>query len=283
VGTKIEAYRGMTVARFMKSFFARFIEARTTTYAASVAFYTSLSLAPMLILFVTFTSRMSADFQKSLSYQVESLVGSDASQAINLVINGAKDRPDLASLSGLFGILTLMFSASLIFGELREAMNTIFRTTEKKEEVQTIVQIVFSFLRDRLLQIGFALGFILLMTVSLAVSMFLAANFRTSEGLWNVINTGASFLFYIFMFAVVFRYIPQSRTRWRESLFGGLITALLFVLGKELIALYLGRSALGSAYGAAGSVIVLLVWVYYSGLITFVGAHVSAVLIDRDK
>lgn len=271
----------MNISRFLKSFFARFVGARTTTYAASVAFYTALSLAPMLILFVSLTSRMSADFQESFFFQVDSLVGPEAAQAVNLIINGAKDRPDLASRSGLFGIMTLLFSAGLIFGELREAMNTIFRTQIAVPQPETFRHWVTYFLRDRIFQIGFAVSFIFIMIVSLIFSSLLAATFRSNEQVWHVLNIAVSFAFYIFAFAMVFRYMPQRRTHWRESVLGGLITAFLFVIGKELIGLYLGKRALGSAYGAAGSVIVLLVWVYYSGLITFVGAHVSAILLDR--
>ncbi|CAN5653716.1 YihY/virulence factor BrkB family protein [soil metagenome] len=273
----------MTIKSFLKSFFARFVSAHTTTYAASVAFYTALSLAPLLILFVTFTSQMSADFQQSFSFQIDSLVGSEAAKAVNLIINGAKDRTDLASLSGLFGFVTLLISASLIFGELREAMNTIFQTSKPADDSETIAHMVVHFMRDRVFQIGIAISFLFLMIVSLIFSSILSATFRSNESVWHAVDVCTSFGFYIFIFALEFRYVPTRRTPWRESLLGGVITALLFVIGKELIGLYIGKSALGSAYGAAGSVIVLLVWVYYSGLITFVGAHVSAILLDSKK
>ncbi len=255
---------------------------RTTTYAASVAFYTALSLAPILILFVTLTSRMTSGFQSEFEYQVLALVGADAAQAVSLIITNAKERPDLASLSGLFGAATLLLSASLIFGELREAMNRIFETTPPTDDSETFLQITFHFVRDRLLHIGMALTFIFIMIVSLIFSSVLSATFKSDQSVWNVVNVVASFVFYVGVFALVFRYLPNRRTKWVESAKGGVITAFLFVVGKELIGLYLGKSALGSAYGAAGSVIVLLVWVYYSALITFVGAHVSAILLRKN-
>ncbi len=271
----------MTFSSFMKSFFARFMKDQTTTFAASVAFYTALSLAPLLILFVTFTSRMSDGFQESFEIQVQSLVGSDAAQAVSLIITNAKDRPDLASWSGLFGMATLLLSASLIFGEFREAMNRIFDTVTPSNPNETVFDLVKSFVRDRLFQVGLALSFVFIMIVSLVFSSALSATFKSEQLLWQIINFAASFLIYAIVFGLVFRYLPNRRTHLKESMLGGLLTAFLFVVGKELIGIYLGKSALGSAYGAAGSVVVLLVWVYYSAMITFIGAHVSALLLIK--
>lgn len=273
----------MTLSLFAKSFFARFMRNQTNTFAASVAFYTALSLAPLLILFVTFTSQMSPSFRDAFEYQVQSLVGRDAAEAVNLITSNAKDRPDLASWSGFFGLATLLLSASLIFGELREAMNRIFETPIPNDDDETFCQIVFHFVRDRLWQVGLALTFVFLMIVSLIFSSVLSATFGSDQTLWTWVNVVASFVFYAGLFALVFRYLPHRRTAWRESGMGGLLTAFLFVVGKEVIGMYLGKSALGSAYGAAGSVIVLLVWVYYSALITFIGAHVSALLLISEN
>lgn len=273
----------MSASKFLKSFFARFVQNQTTTYAASVAFYTALSLAPLLILFVTLTSTMTSGFEEAFEYQVQELVGNDAASAVALIITNAKERPDLASVSGFFGALTLLLSASLIFGELREAMNRIFETSAPVIENETVFHVVKSFLRDRVLQAGFALSFVFIMMVSLILSSLLSSTFKTEQSVWKLINIVGSFFFYAGVFGLVFRFLPSGRTRWKESMLGGLITAVLFVIGKEVIGIYLGKSALGSAYGAAGSVIVLLVWVYYSAMITFIGAHVSAILLVKQK
>lgn len=273
----------MTPSDFAKSFFARFSRIPTSTYAASVAFYATLSLAPILILFVTLASLMTSTFQEEFEYRVLVFLGSEASVAVNTVVgfivSNAKARPDLATVSGIVGTVMLLFSAGLVFGELREAINRIFETTNPPDDSETALEVVFHFLRDRCLHIGFALVFIVLMAVSLVLSSFLSSAFKPADSQWTVLNVIASFLFCAGLFALVFRYLPNRRTQWRGSLMGGLITSLLFVAGKELIGIYLGRSALGSAYGAAGSIVVLLVWVYYSALITFVGAHVSAMLL----
>lgn len=273
----------MTPTVFLKSFFARFARMQTTTFAASVAFYTTLSLAPILILFVTLTSRMTSSFQSEFEYQVLALLGAEAAEAINTivgsVVSNAKARPDLATLSGVVGTVMLLLSSGLVFGELREAINRIFETTNPPDDSETTFEVILHFIRDRFIHVGFALVFIFLMSVSLVLSSFLSSAFNTDQSVWKAVNVVASFFFYAILFALVFRYLPNRRTQWRGSLMGGFITSLLFVIGKELIGVYLGQSALGSAYGAAGSVVVLLAWVYYSAMITFVGAHVSAMLL----
>ncbi len=277
----------MTPTVFLKSFFARFARVQTTTFAASVAVYTTLTLAPMLLLFVTLTSRMTSSYQAEFEYQVLALLGADAAEAINTIVgsivSNAKARPDLATFSGVIGTVMLLLSSGLVFGELRVAINRIFETTNPPDDSETTLEVILHFVRDRLIHVGFALVFIGLMAVSLLLSSFLSSAFSSSfsadPSTWKAFNVVASFFFYAGLFALVFRYLPNRRTQWRGSLLGGFITSILFVIGKELIGLYLGQSALGSAYGAAGSVVVLLAWVYYSAMITFVGAHVSAMLL----
>ncbi len=162
------------------------------------------------------------------------------------------------SVSSIFGILTLLFSASLIFGELKTALNHIlFKKIEAVPEMTTW-QMVFHFLKSRILHIGFALSFIFLMVVSLTISSLISATFSSYQEFYRILNIGVSFFFYIGIFSLLFRYLPDRKIFWRNS-------------------------AIGSAYGAAGSIIVLLLWVYYSSLITFVGAHVSALLFLKDS
>jgi membrane protein len=267
---------------FTGSFIDRFNRDQTTTLAASLAFYTALSLAPLLILFITFSARISDTVQKNFISQAQALVGMDAAKAIEMIINSAKDRPDLVSTSGIFGILTLLFSASLIFGELRSALNQIFEIKVPPPASESLMNGVWNFLKAKFLHIGYALSFIFIMIVSLIASSVISATFHSEEATiaW-VINILVSLISYIGLFTLLFHYLPNAFVPWRRAFQGGMITALLFVVGKELIGIYLGNSAVGSSYGAAGSVIVLLVWVYYSAMITFVGAHVSSLLAYR--
>lgn len=273
----------MSVSSFLKSLFARFDVHQTSTFAASISFYTALSMAPLLIIFISVSSHFSVNLLENFISQVHGLIGPDAAAGFELVVQNANERPDLASTSGIFGILTLLFSASLIFGELKTALNHIlFKKIEAVPEMTTW-QMVFHFLKSRILHIGFALSFIFLMVVSLTISSLISATFSSYQEFYRILNIGVSFFFYIGIFSLLFRYLPDRKIFWRNSFHGGIITALLFVLGKELIGLYIGNSAIGSAYGAAGSIIVLLLWVYYSSLITFVGAHVSALLFLKDS
>lgn len=273
----------MSVRSFLKSFFARFDLEQTSTYAASLSYYTALSLAPLLIIFVSVSSNFSSHLLENFISQVHGLIGPDAAAAFELVVQNAKERPDLASTSGVVGVITLLFSASLIFGELKTALNQILFKSGGPDSEMSNWQMIFHFLKSRILHIGFALSFIFLMVVSLTVSSVISATFSSYQEFYRILNIGVSFVFYVVIFSLLFRYLPDRKIFWRNSFHGGLITALLFVLGKEVIGLYIGNSAIGSAYGAAGSIIVLLVWVYYSSLITFIGAHVSALLFWKGR
>lgn len=273
----------MRVVTFMKSFFSHFNMGQTSTFAASLAYYTALSLAPLLILSIAITSKLPGKLQENFITQIHGFIGPEAAEGFELVLQNARERSDLASASGVFGILTLLFSASLIFGELKSALNYILFKENHEIKKGTNLEIILLFLKSKFLQIGLALSFILIMIVSLTISSIISAPFSGYKEIYRFLNIGISFLFYVGTFSLLFRYLPDKKILWRHSLCGGFITALLFVLGKELIGFYLGNSAIGSAYGAAGSLIVLLVWVYYTSLITFVGAHVSALLIWKEE
>lgn len=264
---------------FISRFYDKFSKDETTTLAASLAFYTALSLAPLVILFVAITAQLDDHLQTEFLTSARNLVGQEAAQTLQIVIESAKSRADLTSLAGLLGATTLLISGSLIFGQLQTALNRIFEV-KPRVLASTGLAIVWDFLRDRLTHIGLALLGIFCLIVSLLASSFLSATFRPEFGKFALaINIITSFAFFSGMFTLVFRYLPDRRQPWLSAAQGGVLTAALFVAGKELIGLYLGKSAIGSAYGAAGSLIVLLVWVYYSTLITFVGAQVSSLLI----
>ncbi len=265
--------------QFLQRFIAKFSRDETTTLAASLAFYTALSLAPLVILFVTISSQFSLELQNSFVSEAQMVVGREGAEAFDLVIESAKTRPDLTSLAGLVGILTLLFSASLIFGELRSALNRIFEVKPRPPRNTGYAGAAWAIVHEHLLHVGVALCFIMILIFSLIASSVINSANSESKSVMAAFNIALSLVSYFFLFSLTFRYLPDRKQPWRRALRGGALTALLFVLGKELISLYLGNSAIGSAYGAAGSVIVLLVWVYYSTLITFVGAQVSAILI----
>ena len=272
----------MTLKGFARRFVTKFVRDETTTLAASLAFYAALSLAPLVILFVAVSSRLSDQLQDAFTHQVRGLMGEDAARTIDMIIEGAKARTDLGSFAGLFGVLTILISASIIFGQLRTALNRIFGIKEPTPALAGTVGVVWQYLHERLLQIGFALIFIALLVLSTVGSMLLSNTFMATHGLFaNVLGVATSLISYAILFTAVFRFMPDRTQPWRKSFQGGILTSVLFEIGKVLLAEYLGRSAVGSPYGAAGSLIVLLVWVYYSSLITFVGAQVSSIWSDN--
>jgi membrane protein len=268
----------MNVKDFLSSLAERFVKKETTTLASSLAFYFALSMAPLLILFITLSSKLSLSLQQAFYNQAAQVAGSSGADTVRLIIENAKDRPDLATISGFFGVITLLLSASLIFGEMKSAFNKIFDCKPPPPVHASLPRQIWLFVESRILHIGLALCCIFIMIASLLVSSAIAAALSSHQTLWRNLNLVISFLFYIGLFSLIFRSLPDIRIAWKNAFRGGVITALLFVVGKELIAFYLGHSAIGSAYGVAGSVILLLVWVYYSTLIIFVGAHVSSLL-----
>lgn len=269
----------MQAALFLKNFTSKFTRDETTTLAASLAFYTALSLAPLVVLFVTISSQFSPELQRNLVTETQNLVGDDAAIAVEMVIDGAKMRPDLTSLASILGIITLLFSASLIFGELRSALNRIFEVEQRSTEHMSLLVVTWHWVKERFFQVGLALSFIFILIVSLIASSVISAlSDSYIHSLAWMVNIAISLVGYIMMFTLMFRFLPDRRQPWKRALISGALTSGLFVMGKELIGIYLGNSALGSAYGAAGSIIVLLAWVYYSTMITFIGAQVSAIL-----
>lgn len=269
----------MSAKTFLGRFFDKFFKDETTTLAASLSFYTALSLAPLVILFVAISAHLSEDLIVEFLTNTRALVGEDAAQAVQIVIDGARSRTDLTSVAGWIGAGTLLVSASLIFGQLRVALNRIFGVQPPPAPFGGVFGVIVQFVRERLMYVMFALVCVLAVIVTLLASSVLSATVASSQRtIAQLITILASTAFYSLMFTLLFRYLPDRRQPWRSAFRGGVITALLFEVGKELIALYLGKSAIGSAYGAAGSLIVLLVWVYYSTLITFVGAQVSSIL-----
>ncbi|NJL24397.1 MAG: YihY/virulence factor BrkB family protein [Calothrix sp. SM1_5_4] len=264
---------------FIAKLMDKFAKDQTPTLAASLAFYTALSMAPILILFVAVASKFSDSLQAELLTQARNVVGVDAAKAVEIVIEGAKNRTDLTSAAGILGTLTLLISAGLIFGELRFALNRIFGVEDGPARFDGFLGTVARYLWKHLVQTGFALIVIVSLVVSLAASSVLSSSLRPhASSAALALNVLASLAFYVLIFTAMFHYLPNRRPPWKNSIQGGVLTAPLFVLGKELLGIYLGNSALGSAYGAAGSFILLLVWVYYSSLITFIGAQVSSLL-----
>jgi membrane protein len=250
---------------------------------ASLAFYVVLSLAPLVILTIAmagfFVGRQAA--QEQVMVQFQQLLGPAGANAVQDMMAHAQS-VRATSIASALGLITLLFGASQIFSELQSALNKIWGVDSFKTGG------LWALIRQRFFSFGLVLSIGLLLLVSLLVSAALAAVGKFMGGAlplpeWmlqgfdfvlTVIGTSA-------LFALIFHYIPDAQTDWRHSWVGGLVTAALFSLGKSLIGLYLGKAGIGTEYGEAGSLVVVVVWVYYSSLIFFFGAELTHVLSQR--
>lgn len=250
---------------------------------AALAFYTILSLAPLIILVIAIAALIfgHTSAQNQLLGQVESMIGPQGSEAVKGMIEHAQ-QPGTGLFASLVGLFTLLFGASGVFGELRSALNKMW---DVKPDIDsgiwwTVKQRFFSF--GIVLAVGFLLLVSLVISAGLAVlGKFFQEFLPMPEFALGVINFVVSLAGIIVLFALIFRYVPETVIAWKNIWIGATATALLFTIGKFLIGLYLGKAAVGSAYGAAGSLVVIIVWVYYSAMIFLFGAEFTHVL-DSD-
>lgn len=245
--------------------------------ASSLAYYTALAMAPLIVLFVWTLAVIDPSLQAELVRDTKNLMGDEGSKVIAAIIQGAEDRPDLTSLSGWLGLAGLLVSASVIFAQLQETLNIIFAVDKlKKKSNDTFLQSLKGLFLTRLFSVGMLLTFVFLATISLLVSSVIAYIFRGAEGhMLQIAITVFNLFLFSFLFALIFKWMPDRNVRFRSALIGGVITSVLFAVGKSAIAVYLSKFSVGSAYGAAGSLAVLLAWVFYSAVIFYLGAEVS--------
>jgi membrane protein len=245
---------------------------------ASVAFYTLLSLAPLLIVVIAVAGAVFGKeaAQGQLVWQISDLIGRDGAETVQTLLKGAQE-PMAGGLATVLGLLTLFYGAGTVVAELRDAMNTIWCVPAKN---QTGLRSIVSMLRDRTVAFAIVLGIGFLLLVSLAVNAALSAvgerfqyMFPVAPWVFKGIDFLVTYVVITILFAVMYKWLPNLYIEWRDVILGALITSLLFGLGKYLIGVYLGTAGIASTYGAAGSLVVVLIWVYYSAQIFFLGAE----------
>lgn len=259
----------MSVARVAKEAVSNFLEDGAMTYAAAIAFYTALSFAPLLLLLVFTAGMIGPESQETIIAKFNELLGEEGAGAVSMVLANASSRPDLGTLAGVVGFATLAFSATGVFGQLQAALNAVWHVKTAPGAG------VRSFLQKRVLSLGLILAIGFLLLSSMVVSAVLSALLPDSGRVWKGVNAGISLGVYFVMFSLMFKFLPDVRIAWRDVWVGAVVTAVLFAVGKGLIAVYLGHGSVGSAYGAAGSLVALLVWVYYSSIILLFGAEAT--------
>jgi membrane protein len=247
---------------------------------ASLAYYSLFSLAPMLLIVIALAGTLfGADAVRGeIVAQLDGLIGTEGAEAVQALLEGAwRERSTLPAV--IVGTVTFLLASTGAFLEMQHALNTIFRV--ESEPGSAVKEMV----KDRLQAFGMVLVIGFLLMVSLAVSAVLAAlsswigtRFVSISGAWHAIDWIVSLGIITVLFGMLYRYLPDGRLPWRDVWIGAAVTAILFTTGKELIGLYLGRSSITSSYGAAGSVMVLLLWVYYSAQLVLFGAEFTRVL-----
>lgn len=246
---------------------------------AALAFYTIGSISPLVILILAIVSlvfnKNAAEAQ--LLAKVQELVGTQGRETVQTILAHGH-RTFGGIFSTVAGILVLFLGASGVFQELRSGLNTIW------EAEATVPSGIRGMVRERVLSFGMVLSLGFVLIVSLVVSAALTAIGTYFSGVLPVppmllegLNILISFVGIAFLFACILKYVPAARVDWRDVRVGAIVTALLFTLGKWLLGIYLGKSSPGSAYGAAGSFVVLVVWVYYSAQIFYFGAEFTHV------
>jgi membrane protein len=253
---------------------------------AALAFYTLLSLAPLLIFIVAIVGFVfgKAQAQDWILQQATNLVGGQGATAIhNMLVHHAHAKPSEGIAASIIGVVTLLFGASGVFVELRNGLDTVWDLHAPSAAS------IKGFARTRLFSFGMVLAIGFLLLVSLIVSTVLAAIVRYFSQyipfppwLLEVLNIVVSVYVIAGMFALIFKYVPETSLPWRQAWAGALFTSVFFTVGKVLLGLYLGIAGVGSAYGAAGSLVAVVVWVYYSAQIFYYGAEMTWVRASKE-
>ncbi len=264
--------------KIAKDVWVRFLEDNPMLYAASIAFYTIFSLPATLLIIVAVAGRFFAReaVTGELYQQIRDFVGSKSALEIQRIIENA-NQSSSGTIATIVGVATLLFSATTVFVSIQNALNAIWKVKPQPQRGYV------KFIIDRLLSFALVitLGFLMMVSLLLDTILALFKDFLTTvfSGVAyyvvETINFSISFLVISFIFAMILKFLPDAKTKWSDVRLGAIVTTVLFILGKFLIRLYLNNSNFESTYGAAGSFVVILIWVYYSAIILLLGAEIT--------
>lgn len=271
-----------TSGKMMKDTVMSFIEDEALSSGAAIAFYAATSIAPILLVVIAVAGLVFGRdaAQDALTGQLNGLMGQQAADLLQAAIASAANTSS-GILATIVGVVMLLATVSGAFGELQAALNKMWRA---KPEGATISRL----LRARAASIGLVatLGFLLMVSlvVSTALEVFgdyLNSVFPFGKWVMSGINGGVSLTFLSVLFAAIYKVLPDRAIEWGDVIVGAIVTAVLFTLGKAAIGWYLGSSAIGSSYGAAGGLIVVLLWIYYSTQVFLLGAEFTKIYANR--
>jgi membrane protein len=266
--------------QFLKTTINEWVEAEPFQLAAALSYYTLFSLAPLLLIAIGVAGfvfgREAA--QNQIVETLQGMIGQDSAKTVQEMIQASNEKPKTGMLSTIIGFIALLFGAGGVVGQLQTSLNRMWEVTPKPG------QGIWGFLRQRFFSFAMVLAIGFLLLVSLVVTAVLSS-FTAMLGsllgdatfIAHAIDILVSFGFVTLLFALIYKYVPDVQIHWRDVWVGAALTSILFTLGKYLIGLYIGTSGVSSTFGAAGSLITILVWVYYSSLIFFLGAEFTRV------
>jgi membrane protein len=274
--------RRSKIGALLKETGKTWIDDNAPRLGASLAFYTLLSLAPILIVVVAIAALAFGQkaAQGQLIWEIQDLVGAEGARAIQDLIQSAY-KPATGTMATVLGVLTLVLGASAVMVDLRDALNTIWHVPAAPfSSLRSFLRLV----KERFYLFGLILGVGFLLLVSLAVNAAIAALgslfgllLPASVSVLHLAVFLISFLVITFLFAAIYKFLPDVQLKWSDVIVGACFTSLLFTIGKQLIGIYLGKTSFGSTYGAAGSLVIVLVWVYYSSQLFFFGAEFTKI------
>lgn len=260
--------------RALKRSLKQFGEDKVLRLAASLAYYAMFSIGPLLVIAVGVAGLAMGKEQvrHEVQQQLQSMLGANSAKTLESMMTAQKHGTSL--ITTIVGIVALLFGAGGVFGQLQDALNTIWEVESKPGTG------IWGLLRQRFLSLTMVLGTGFLLLVSMALTTFLSSGMGAlgdklpmSEGIAHALNFIVSFGVISLLFAMIFKYLPDVKVPFRVVWFGALLTAFLFTIGKYGLAFYLGRASTTSTYGAAGSVIVIMMWVYYASIILLFGVE----------
>jgi membrane protein len=271
------------VTAFLREVVQEWSKDNALTLGAALAYYTIFSMAPLLVLAIAVAGLVfgRAAAQGEIVAQIQGMLGASGAELVESMIERASE-PASGMLATVISLATMLFGASGVFGQLQGSLNQIWgadgaRRTGVKGQLQR---------RAASFSMILVMGFLLLVSLALSALIsglhsFIDEYFTVPSELLSLANVSVSFMIVMAMFAMIFKLLPDARIEWRDVWLGAAVTAVLFTLGKSLIGIYLGRAGITSVYGAAGSLVLVLLWVYYSAQLLFLGAEFTEVYSRR--
>lgn len=243
------------------------------TLSAALAYFSALAMAPIIIILMSLLSFLNKDLQSELKLQTLKVIGNDAQSVLDAVINNTTNSPNLSLFAGWVGIFLLAVSGSVVFAQLHSTLNKIFMVNVKKIK-NGVKTKLFNIVSKRLFSVIVLLLFVLFLIASLVFSTFITHILsHLNENLINFMTAIINIVMFSFLFSILFKWIPDREIKFIDSFKAGAVTAVFFLIGKMFISMYISHLAINSAYGAAGSLVAMLIWIYYSALIFLLGAE----------